>query len=60
MNDEFTPGPIRATVTNFDMPFISLVMFMVKASLAAIPAFIILFVIYFIVGGMFFASLMHR
>jgi hypothetical protein len=45
-----SPHPQRVTVTDFDMGFGSMVMFMVKWSLAAIPAMIILALIG---GGIF-------
>lgn len=32
----------RVSVTNIDMPFLSMVVFMVKAAIASIPAMIIL------------------
>ena len=50
-------------VTDFQMPFASMVGFMVKWAIAAIPAIIILFVIFAVCGalmGGFFASLLHR
>ncbi len=52
------PQVIQTTkIVDFDMPFGSMVMFMIKWSLAAIPAFIILFLILLCVvvatGGVF-------
>lgn len=47
-------------VTDFQMPFASMVGFMVKWAIAAIPAIIILFFIFAVLGavlGGFFASL---
>ena len=46
------PASREVTVTDIDMPFASMVRFMVKWSLASIPAFIVLFAIFFIVGFM--------
>lgn len=40
-----TPAPTRVTVVDFDMSFGHLVMFFVKAAIAAIPAAIILFLL---------------
>jgi uncharacterized protein YacL len=43
-------------ITDFDMPFGSLVGFMVKAAIASIPAAIIVIILYFVIGfilGMF-------
>ena len=50
----------RVVVTDVDMPFGSMVVFMVKWGIAAIPAVLILTVVWFIVAAMFagaFASL---
>jgi len=50
-------------VKDFDMPFGSMVSFMVKWAIAAIPAFIILLVIFMLAGavlGGFFTPLLHR
>lgn len=43
----------RVTVTDVQMPFGSMVVFMVKWAIASIPAIIILFVLFSIVAGMF-------
>ena len=43
----------NVTVTDIDMPFMSMVTFMVKWSIATIPAFIILFIIGLVVAGIF-------
>ena len=43
----------RVAITDIDMPFWSMVVFMVKAAIAAIPAFIILSVLGFIVTAVF-------
>jgi hypothetical protein len=54
-------GPARVIVVDFDMTFGSMVLFMVKWTLAAIPAMIILFFLFAVVsaifGGMFAALL---
>ena len=42
----------NVTITDIKMPFISMVEFMVKWAIASIPAFIILFLIGFIVAGL--------
>lgn len=42
--------PTRVTLTNIDIPFTRLVAFFVKATLAAIPAAIILFVLFAVLG----------
>ncbi|MBV1914770.1 MAG: hypothetical protein KUG72_05250 [Pseudomonadales bacterium] len=44
---------IQVTIVDVKMPFSSMVVFMVKAALASIPAFIILLII----GSVFFAVL---
>jgi hypothetical protein len=49
-------------VTDFQMPFASMVGFMVKWAIAAIPVIIILFFIFAVLGavlGGFFASLLR-
>lgn len=50
MSDPTASAPSRVTVTNIDIPFTRLVAFFVKASLAAIPAAIILMLIFAVVG----------
>lgn len=45
----------NVTITDIKMPFISMVVFMVKAAIASIPAFIILSVI----GAVIFALMGH-
>jgi hypothetical protein len=55
--------PLRVVVCDFDMPFVSIAWFMVKASLAAIPAAIILALIYFATAALFaggIAALFHH
>ena len=42
----------NVTITDIKMPFLSMVIFMVKAAIASIPAFIILSVIGSIVFGL--------
>jgi uncharacterized membrane protein YdjX (TVP38/TMEM64 family) len=42
----------NVTITDIKMPFLSMVIFMVKASIAAIPAFIILSLIGSIIFGL--------
>ena len=53
-----SPIVIQAKVIDFDMPFGSMVLFMIKWALAAIPAIIILAVIGTIVGALFSGILM--
>lgn len=45
-------GPLRVAVVDFDMPFWSIVMLMVKLVIAAIPAIFILCLIWFIVSAL--------
>jgi len=45
----------KVQVTNFDMPFEDMIIFMVKWSLASIPAFIILFIIFGILFAIYAA-----
>jgi hypothetical protein len=50
---------IQVKVVDFDMPFGSMVSFMVKWAIASIPAFIILIVLGGIVG-LLFSAIFHR
>jgi len=43
----------EVTIVDIRMPFMSMVVFMVKATIAAIPAFIILAIIGAIIGSIF-------
>lgn len=43
----------EVVVTDVRMPFMSMVVFMVKWAIASIPAFIILFIIAMIIGALF-------
>lgn len=49
--DDDEGEPLQVTVTDVDMPFMSMVSFMVKWALASIPALIILLVVFMVVGG---------
>ena len=49
--------PPKVKVIDFDMSFSSMVIFMVKWTIASIPAMIILFVIMFVLLGIFGISL---
>lgn len=49
------PQPVRVVVADFDMPFGSMVGFMVKWAIAAIPALLILG-FFAMVGAFFFAA----
>jgi hypothetical protein len=46
------PSPTRVTVEALDIPFTRLVMFFVKAGLAAVPAAIILSIVFFLFGAL--------
>lgn len=46
------------TISNFNMPFVDLIGFLVKIALASIPAAIIIGIVYFIVFGLLLGSLM--
>ena len=48
-------GTQTVKVSDFDMPFGSMVVFMVKWAIASIPALIILMILFAIFGGFFFA-----
>jgi hypothetical protein len=50
--------PTSVVVTDFDMPFGSMVSFMVRWAIAAIPAVIILFVIFAVLGSVMGGFLM--
>lgn len=41
----------KVSIIDIDMPFWSMVIFMVKAAIASIPAFIILFTVGIFLGG---------
>ena len=43
----------KVTIVDVKMPFMSMVVFMVKATIAAIPAFIILAILGAIIGSIF-------
>ena len=47
------PQPSRVVVTDIQMPFWSMVVFMIKWAVAAVPAFIMLVVIFFIFWALF-------
>ncbi len=49
--------PLRVVITDFDMPFGSLIGFMIKVAIASIPATLILSVIGFIIFFVFGALL---
>ena len=42
----------RVTVVDIKMPFVSMVIFMVKWAIASIPAFLILAFLFFFLGGL--------
>lgn len=45
------PSDQRVTVTDIDMPFWSMVSFMLKLALAAVPAILILAFLFSVIGG---------
>ncbi len=51
------PNSYRVTVTDIDVPFGRLVAFFVKASLAAIPAAIIVWLVIWLIGAIVLAVL---
>ena len=53
--DKNNKGTQTVKVSDFDMPFGSMIVFMVKWAIASIPAILILMVLFFIFGGFFFA-----
>jgi hypothetical protein len=58
-----TPGinyPMMVVVTDFEMPFLSMCVFIIKWALASIPALIILTIIFSIVFSIFTALILHR
>lgn len=52
--------PIQVLITDIEMPFMSMVTFMVKWAVAAIPAIIILFIIAGISYGALTAALIRK
>ncbi|MDG6778166.1 hypothetical protein QCB44_05550 [Thiomicrorhabdus sp. zzn3] len=46
-------SPNEVKITDIKMPFWSMVMFMVKAAIASIPAIIILWIIFAVLAGIF-------
>jgi len=46
-----TTHATRVTIADFDMPFMSIVGFMLKVALAAIPAALVLFVVFAVLTG---------
>ena len=50
-------GTQTVEVSNIDMPFVSMVVFMVKWAIASIPAILILMVLFAIFGGFFLGIL---
>ena len=49
--DKNNKGTQTVKVSDFDMPFGSMIVFMVKWAIASIPALLILMVLFFIFGG---------
>ncbi|MGL4728961.1 MAG: hypothetical protein ACRCWO_09415 [Bosea sp. (in: a-proteobacteria)] len=45
-------SPYRVTVEAIDIPFAKLVLFFVKAGLAAVPAALILMIVFFLFGAL--------
>ena len=52
-NNTSNKGTQTVEVSDFDMPFWSMVVFMVKWAIASIPALIILMILFAIFGGFF-------
>jgi len=55
--------PVKVVISDFDMPFGSMVVFIVKWTLASIPALIILFIVGVVLAAVFggvVAGLTHR
>lgn len=50
-NPESEPEPINVIVTDVKMPFVSMIVFMIKWAIAAIPAMLILLVLWSLVFG---------
>ncbi len=48
----------EVTVVDIKMPFMSMVMFLIKLAIASIPAFIVLTIIFMILGAVF-GGIMH-
>ena len=51
-NNTSNKGTKTVKVSDFDMPFGSMIVFMVKWAIASIPAILILMVLFFIFGGL--------
>ena len=51
-NNTSNKGTQTVKVSDFDMPFGSMIVFMVKWAIASIPAILILMVLFFIFGGL--------
>lgn len=54
MNDPHTDGYHEVVVTDIRMPFVSMVIFMVKWAIAAIPAMFIIGLIWYVVTALLF------
>lgn len=52
--------PMKVSVVDFDMPFFSMVGFMVKWALASIPALLILYLAVVVLGAMLLGGLSGR
>lgn len=59
-SDTPAAAPMKVVVTDLHMPFGSMVTFMVKWSLAAIPAIIILAFLFVFIYGAILSTFMHR
>ena len=55
--DDPQPGRPAVTISDFDMPFFSMVKFMIKWAIASIPAVIVLAAIFSFVAALVFGSL---
>ena len=57
-NPQLPAAVLEVRVVGFNMPFFNLVGFFIKAALAAIPAAIIVFVIYAVIAAVFLGGMM--
>ena len=51
-NNTSNKGTQTVKISDIDMPFVSMIIFMVKWAIASIPAILILMVLFFIFGGL--------
>lgn len=51
------PAPLEVRVVGFNMPFFNLVGFFIKAAIAAVPAAIIVAIIWLVLAAIFFGGI---